>query len=194
MGKIVLFMHVSLDGYASGPNGEMDWIVVNDEIFDYGAQRINTTQTALYGRKTFEMMEGYWHTAANQPNASKHDIEHAAWYKSAKKVVLSNTLDAADFENTQVIREVDFVGALIELKENTTGDILLFGSPTTAHSLLAEGLIDETWINVNPVLIGKGVPVFNAIKERMELKLLGAHVFSSGVICLSHEVVNRPIK
>lgn len=189
MGKIVLFMHVSLDGYASGPNGEMDWIVVDDEIFDYGAQRITATNTALYGRKTFEMMEGYWHTAADQPNASKHDLEHATWYKSAKKVVLSNTLNVEDFEDTQVIRREDFVSDLRELKQNTVGDILLFGSPTTAHSLLAEGLIDESWINVSPVLIGKGVPAFDAIKDSMKLKLLGTHVFSSGVVCLSHEVV-----
>lgn len=189
MGKIVLFMHVSLDGFASGPNGEMDWIVVDNEIFDYGARRITATNTALYGRKTFEMMEDYWHTAADQPNASKHDIEHAAWYKSAKKVVLSNTIRAEHFENTQVIAEGDFVAALKELKANTCGDILLFGSPTTAHSLLAEGLIDESWINVSPVLIGKGVPAFNAIKDQMKLKLLDTHVFSSGVVCLSHVVI-----
>ncbi len=182
-------MHVSLDGFASGPNGEMDWIVVDDEIFDYGARRITATNTALYGRKTFEMMEGYWHTAADQPNASKHDTEHAAWYRSAKKVVLSNTLNAENFENTEVIREIDFVSALRELKENTVGDILLFGSPTTAHSLLAEDLIDESWINVSPVLIGKGVPAFNSIEERMKLKLLDSHVFSAGVVCLSHEVI-----
>ena len=187
MGKLVLFMHVSLDGYASGPNGEMDWIVIDQEIFDYGAQRILSTNTALYGRKTFEMMEGYWPTAADKPNASKHDKEHSAWYKTAKKVVLSTTLDALDFENTTVIG-ADFISAINELKRNTVGDILLFGSPTAAHSLLAEGLIDESWINVSPVLIGKGVPAFANITDKIKLELLATHVFRSGVICLTHSL------
>jgi dihydrofolate reductase len=188
MGKLILFMHVSLDGYASGPNGEMDWIVIDQEIFDFGAQRILSTNTALYGRKTFEMMEGYWPTAADKPNASKHDIEHSAWYKTAKKVVLSKTLDASDFENTTVIG-ADFVSAIKELKQNTVGDILLFGSPTTAHSLLAEDLIDESLVNVSPVVIGKGVPAFAGFTDKIKLELIATHVFESGVVCLSHRLV-----
>lgn len=181
-------MHVSLDGFASGPNGEMDWIVINDEVFDYGSKHITATNTALYGRKTFEMMEAYWPTAADQLNASKHDIEHSAWYASARKVVLSNTLDAGDFENTTVIG-ADFVSVLKKLKNEVSGDILLFGSPTAAHSLLSVRLIDASWINVSPVLIGKGVPAFAAIKDRMKMKLVDTHVFECGVVSLRHEVV-----
>ncbi|WP_276483612.1 dihydrofolate reductase family protein [Paraflavitalea pollutisoli] len=187
MGNIVLFMHTSLDGFAAGPHGEMDWIHVDQEIFDFGAERIAQTNTALYGRVTFGMMEGYWPTAAEQPGATKHDREHAAWYKQVHKVVLSTTLDPAAFTNTTVIGK-DFATALRELKQNTTGEILLFGSPTTAHSLLAAGLIDACWLFVNPVLLGKGIPVFKDIREKASLKLVQTHVFSSGVVCLSHEV------
>jgi len=71
-------MHVSLDGFISGPDGEMDWIKVDDQLFEYGHQRIRDCDAALYGRKTFEMMEGYWPTAADQPDASTHDREHSA--------------------------------------------------------------------------------------------------------------------
>lgn len=187
MGKIVLFMHVSLDGFAAGTNGEMDWIHVDDEIFDFGAERITKTNTALYGRVTFEMMEGYWPTAAEQPGASKHDREHAAWYKTAHKVVLSTTLDQTTLTNTTVIGK-DYPAALRELKQKTTGEILLFGSPSTAHALLAENLIDECWLFVNPVLLGKGIPVFKDITKKQLLKLVQTHVFSSGVVCLQHEV------
>lgn len=187
MGNIVLFMHASLDGFAAGTKGEMDWIHVDEEIFDFVAERIAKTNTALYGRITFQMMESYWPTAADQPGASKHDREHAAWYNSAHKVVLSNTLNQAAFANTTVIGK-DYVAAIQQLKKETTGDILLFGSPTAAHSLLAENLIDECWLFVNPVLLGEGIPVFKDIKERQPLKLLKAHVFSSGVVCLQHEV------
>lgn len=190
MGKIVLFMHASLDGFAAGTKGEMNWIHVDQEIFDFVAERINKTNTALYGRVTFQMMEGYWPTAADQPGASKHDREHAAWYKSAHKVVLSTTLDAATLTNTTVIGK-DYAAALRKLKAETPGEILLFGSPTTAHALLAENLIDESWLFVNPVLLGEGIPVFKGIKEKESLKLLHTQVFSSGVVCLRHEVLHE---
>ena len=185
MGKIILFMHTSLDGFAAGTKGEMDWIHVDQEIFDFGAKRITKTNTALYGRVTFQMMESYWPTAADKPDASKHDKEHAAWYKAAHKVVLSNTLKQATLTNTTVIGK-DYASALRELKNKTTGEILLFGSPRTAHSLLAEQLIDECWLFVNPVVLGEGIPVFKGISEKQSLNLLQTHVFSSGVICLSY--------
>lgn len=187
MGKIVLFMHVSLDGFAAGTKGEMNWIHVDEEIFDFGAERITKTNTALYGRVTFQMMEGYWPTAAEQPDASKHDREHAAWYKNAHKVVLSSTLNQATLTNTTVIGK-DYAAAIRKLKKETAGEILLFGSPSAAHALLAENLIDECWLFVNPVLLGEGIPVFKDIKERQPLKLLKTHVFSSGVVCLHHEL------
>jgi dihydrofolate reductase len=75
--KLVLFMHTSLDGFVAGPNGEMDWISVDDEMFEYAGQRTREADTALYGRITWQMMESYWPTAADQPAASKHDIEHS---------------------------------------------------------------------------------------------------------------------
>lgn len=187
MGNIVLFMHVSLDGFAAGPNGEMDWIHVDEEIFDFGAERITKTNTALYGRVTFEMMESYWPTAADKPGASKHDREHAAWYKSTHKLVLSNTLDQATLTNTTVIGK-NYADTLPQIKKDTTGDILLFGSPSTAHALMADNLIDEYWLFVNPVVIGEGIPVFKGIKEKQSLKLLKTHVFSAGVVCLHHEL------
>lgn len=183
-------MHVSLDGFAAGTKGEMDWIHVDQEIFDFGAERITKTDTALYGRVTFQMMESYWPTAAEQPGASKHDREHAAWYKSAHKVVLSTTLDPSTLVNTTVIGK-DYAAAIRKLKEETTGEILLFGSPATAHALLAENLIDECWLFVNPVLLGEGIPVFKGIKEKKSLKLLKTHVFSSGVVCLHHELLQE---
>ncbi len=89
--------------------------------------------------------------------------------------------------NTTVIGK-DYVTALRKLKEETSGDILLFGSPTTAHSLQAEDLIDGYWLFVNPVVLGEGIPAFKNVKDKQALKLLSSQVFSSGVVCLEHEV------
>ncbi len=186
MGKIVLFMHASLDGFAANQKGELNWVCIDQEIFDYVEERISKTTTALYGRATFQMMESYWPTAADKPNATKHDRVHAAWYKHAHKVVLSNTLDQSAFANTTVIGK-EYPAAIRELKKETTGEILLFGSPSTAHALFAENLVDECWLFVNPVLLGEGLPVFKGISEKQSLKLLKTHIFSSGVVCLHHE-------
>lgn len=72
MRKIISFMHIALDGFVAGPNGEMNWIKVDDEIFDHVGERVSKSDTALYGRATFDMMEGYWPTAGDAPDASKH--------------------------------------------------------------------------------------------------------------------------
>src|SRR5947199_3974646 len=103
MRKLISFMHISLDGFVAGPNGEMNWIKVDEEIFDHIGKRIGETDTALYGRVTYEMMQNYWPTAGNEPGASRHDIEHSSWYKKAHKIVLSKTMKDADLANTTII-------------------------------------------------------------------------------------------
>ena len=185
MGNLVLFMHVSLDGFVAGINGEMDWIYADEELFAYVAERIYATDCALYGRKTYQMMEGYWTTAANQPNATKHDTEHSKWYNSVAKVVLSKTLNAASLTNTKVISD-NLNYEITKLKQSTDKEILIFGSPTAAHSLLAGELIDSYWLFVNPVLLGVGIPLFKNIKNRTALILVATHVFPSGVVCLHY--------
>ncbi|MGC4022093.1 MAG: dihydrofolate reductase family protein [Cyclobacteriaceae bacterium] len=86
MRKLVLFMHTSLDGFVATSKGEMNWIHVDEELFDYASNRTNESDLALYGRKTFEMMEAYWPTAATQPNASKHDMSTLVGITRLKKL------------------------------------------------------------------------------------------------------------
>ena len=105
MRKIISFMHISLDGFVAGPNGEMNWIKFDQETFDHISERINQTDAALYGRVTYQMMEDYWPTAADKPDASKHDIDHSAWYAKAHKIVLSKTMNDADLTNTTIISD-----------------------------------------------------------------------------------------
>lgn len=182
-------MHISLDGYVAGPNGEMDWIKVNEEIFDYGANRITKTETALYGKTTFQMMEGYWPTAADQPNASKHDIEHSQWYSKVQKIVLSKTLSAEGLTKTLIIND-NLIDNINELKQQQGNEILVFGSPRATHSLIQNDLIDGFWLFVNPVLLGQGIPLFSGLKEKTDLKLISTRQFDCGVTELNY-LVNR---
>jgi dihydrofolate reductase len=189
MRKIISFMHVSLDGFVAGPNGEMDWIKVDEEIFDHVGKRIGKTGAALYGRITYQMMEGYWPTAGDKPGASKHDIEHSKWYGKAHKIVLSKTLQGAELPNTTIISGNIFE-RIREIKQSgeSSGDILLFGSPTATHSLIQLGLIDGYWLFVNPIILGQGIPLFPGIKEKVKLKLLSTRPFSCGVTELNYTV------
>lgn len=178
-------MHISLDGFVAGPNGEMDWITVNEEIFDYVGQRISQGDTALYGRKTYEMMESYWPTAADKPNASKHDIEHSKWYSEVHKVVLSKTMQYKILPKTSIISD-HLTKNINAIKNQAGGDILLFGSPTATHALQEQNLIDGYWLFVNPIILGQGIPLFKGIKEKTKLQLLNSHSFSCGVTELNY--------
>lgn len=182
-------MHVSLDGFVAGPNGEMDWIKVDQEIFDHVGKRINKGDTALYGRVTYQMMEGYWPTAADKPGASKHDIEHAKWYKGVHKIVLSKTLKDIGL-NTTIINDnlVDNIKKVTQSHDGSSNEILLFGSPSATHALMEHDLIDGYWLFVNPIVIGKGIPLFNGIKQKTSLELISTRAFASGVTELNYIV------
>ncbi|MCW3076364.1 MAG: dihydrofolate reductase [Bacteroidetes bacterium] len=187
MRNLIFSMHTSLDGFVAGPNGEMNWINIDDEIFDFVATITEKADTALYGRVTYEMMQGYWPTAADQPNASKHDIEHSAWYKNVSKIVLSRTISDKGLNNTIVISD-HLAENINKIKEQDGKNILIFGSPGASHSLMRAGLIDEFWLFVNPVLIGKGIPLFKDVTETTKLKLIETKTFTCGVTALHYEM------
>jgi dihydrofolate reductase len=183
-------MHISLDGFVAGPNGEMDWMKVDEEIFDYVHVRISEGDTALYGRVTYDMMQSYWPTAADSPEASKHDIEHSKWYKNVHKVVLSKTMNDTGLTNTEIISD-NLSDRIHEIKQQAGNEILLFGSPTATHSLMQLNLIDGYWLFVNPVILGHGIPLFENIQDKTELKLLSTRQFASGVTELSYILNNQ---
>lgn len=197
MRNIISFMHISLDGFVAGPNGEMDWIKANEEIFDYVGKRISACDTALYGRVTYQMMENYWPTAADKPTATRHDIEHSRWYSKVNKLVLSKTMKDEGLSNTKIISN-NLKDRINELKQSRpfsgasgSNEILLFGSPTATHSLIQQNLIDGYWLFVNPIILGRGIPLFVDIKDKIKLKLLNTSPFTCGVTELNY-LVNRP--
>jgi dihydrofolate reductase len=191
MRKIISFMHISLDGFVAGPNGEMDWIKIDEEIFDHVGKRISEGDTALYGRVTYEMMENYWPNAGDKPTATRHDIEHSKWYSKVHKVVLSKTMKEAGLPtNTTIISDnlSDRINEIKQPRNSGSKDILLFGSPTATHSLIQLNLIDGYWLFVNPIILGRGIPLFADIKDKIKLKLLTTRQFTCGVTELNYTV------
>lgn len=187
MRKVISFMHISLDGFVAGPNGELNWAKVDEELFDHVGKRISKGDMAMYGRVTYQMMESYWPTAGDKPTATKHDMEHSKWYKNAQKVVLSNTMKETGLTNTKIISD-NLSDRINEIKQQAGNDILLFGSPTATHSLIQLDLIDGYWLFVNPIILGRGIPLFTDIKDKVKLNLLTTRQFTSGVTELNYIV------
>ena len=165
-------MHVTLDGFVAGLKGEMDWIKFDDKMFDFVKTFTDNADTGLYGRTTWKMMDSYWPSAADKPNATRHDKDHSLWYNSIDKIVLSNTMTGQNAGKTIFIGG-DIIQQVKGLKQKNGKDILIFGSPSASNSILNKGLVDEFWIFVNPILLGQGIPLFKDISERVKLSLIG---------------------
>jgi dihydrofolate reductase len=186
MRKVVAFMHVSLDGFAAGPGGELDWAIMNEELEPYVDNLLKTVDTALYGRMTYQMMAGYWPTVPGNPTSTKHEIDHANWVENVSKVVLSKTLSKVEWNNTRLIKD-NIVEEISSLKEGPGRDIMIFGSPRVVHTLAQLDLVDVYRITINPIVLGAGTPLF---KVPMSLKLVEeAKTFRCGVVALHYQTI-----
>jgi dihydrofolate reductase len=189
MKEVVLFMHISLDGFVAGPDGEMDWISMEEAIFEDAIGLSNSADAALYGRVTYQMMEGYWPGVLTNPSSTKNQLDHAQWVENIKKIVFSTTLDDVEWNNTRLIKE-NVAEEIADLKAQPgDGILLIFGSPRLAHSFTELGLIDEFCLFVNPMVLGDGIPLFKNTGPRIGLKLLETKRFDSGVVKLRYEKV-----
>ena len=189
MRKLISFMHASLDGFVTGPNGEMDWIIMDEEIFKDAIDLASTTDTALYGRKTYQMMESYWPTVLSNPQSNDLELQHACWVENIHKIVFSRTLQNVEWNNTQLIKE-NVAEKIYMLKQKQGKSMMIFGSPKLTHSFMRMNLIDEYRINVNPIVLGKGIPLFKNIDHAIDLKLLRTKKFNSGVVGFFYEKNN----
>jgi len=187
MRNIISLAHVSLDGFLAGPAGDMDFIAFNDELADHTYPLIDPVDTAVYGRVTYQMMEGYWPTAGGAPDADAHTKSHARWYSRVNKIVASRTLPASKDPRVQVVGE-DIVRALRAEKQKPGGDIMIFGSPSLTRTLAAAELVDEWRLTVHPVILGGGRSLFPKREKRAQLELRSSKTFSTGVIAAHYEM------
>ena len=189
MRKVLLLEHVSLDGYVAGPSGEMDWIHIPDEIWRFGDRLTATSDAAIYGRNTYEMMAGYWPTAAAAPDADRHAIDHANWVNNTQRYVVSKTLQAAPWGDAScTILPGDPAGEIEHLRSQPGRNIFLVGSITLAQRLMRANLIDEYHLMLNPVLLGDGRPLFpTGLPEALNLNLVSSTKLPTGLLALHYE-------
>lgn len=173
---------VTVDGFFSGPNGEIDWHNVDEEFNQYAIELINSIDTMLFGRMTYEGMASYWPT----PAATMDDPIVAGKMNSTAKVVFSTTLETAEWENTTLVKG-DAGDEIAKLKQLPGKDMVIYGSGRLVSSLTRRGLIDEFRIFVNPVVLGSGVPLFRDMNDRVALRLTGTKTFKSGNVLLCYQ-------
>jgi len=182
MRRLLFFMMVSLDGYYQRPNGDIDWHVVDEEFNDFAIAQLNSIDTIVFGRATYELMASYWPT----PMALSDDPVVAGKMNETAKLVFSRTLAQADWNNTRLVR--DHVAEEINrLKQQPGKDMIIFGSGDLAVSLAEQGLIDEYRIMVAPVALGAGKPLFQGLKQQLNLKLVKTQTFRVGNVLLCYQ-------
>ena len=184
MRKIVLMLSVSLDGFMAGPNGELDWQLVDDELHWHFNEVLSQMDAFLSGRTTYELMAGFWPTADSNPVSTPPMVEFASIWRDTPKIVYSRTLPGAEW-NTTIVRDV-IPEEVQRLKEQPGGDLALGGADLAAE-FLRHDLIDEFRLYVHPVLVGRGKPLFPQSDRWKELRLLETRTFESGVVLLHHE-------
>jgi dihydrofolate reductase len=180
--KIIAQEMVSLDGFFAGPNGELDWFVWDEVLKDYSISTLSVVDTLLFGRVTYELMAGYW------PSATEEDPVITKGMNSLQKIVFSKSLKSADWNNSRLVREV-IPEEIMQLKQQSGKDMVIYGSGTLVSAFANLGLIDEYRFIVNPVVLGSGKPLFKGFKDRFNLKLLEARTLGSENVLLSYQPV-----
>jgi len=184
MRKIILMMSVSLDGFFEGPNREIDWHMVDDELHRHVNEQLSAMGAFLSGRVTYELMAGVWPTADSDPSSTEPMVEFARIWRDMPKIVYSRTLERADW-NTTVVREV-VVEEVMELKAQPGGDLVLGGADLAA-SFMRHDLIDEYRLYLHPVVIGQGRPLFQRSDAKIDLRLAETRSFGNGVVLLRYQ-------
>jgi dihydrofolate reductase len=182
MPNIILWMGISLDGFIEGPEQDISWHRVDEELHRHMNEELGLLGGFLGGRVTHELMAGYWPNAGTDPSSSAIEVEFARIWLGMPKFVYSRTLQQADW-NTTIIREV-VPEEVRELKAQAGGDLALSGADLAA-AFMRQGLIDEYRVYVHPVIIGAGKPLFPA-DVTVDLDLVDTHRFGNGVVMLHY--------
>ena len=199
MRRIVTFNWVTAGGYFAGPDGNLDWVVPDDEQATAAAADIPRFDTVLFGRVTYELFEKFWrHAVADSPTTAdphrpgQRSREHraiAVWLNETAKVVFSRSLRAVTWKNYRLVHLLD--PQEIEVMKKQPGkDMMIFGSGSIVSQLSQRGLIDEYQFVVCPIFLGSGRPLLGGLSTRVRLDLLEAKRYPSGDVMVRYARVN----
>jgi dihydrofolate reductase len=179
MRKIVMLNQVSIDGYFAGPNGEIDWFVHTPEI-GHAAHAMMDPDTVILGRVTYDTFSNFWPDIADDENSSDDMRQTSKELNEMTKLVVSNSLEKVSWTNSKLITG-DLINEIKVIKAGEGKDITIFGSGTIVQQLSNEGLIDEYIIQISPIVLGRGKPLFNNVNE-INMRLIESVSVSGCVI------------
>lgn len=184
-------MAISLDGFVCGPNNELDWenqdMAVGRELIP---ELLSTVNTMILGKNLYQGFEQAWPAMAKNPAMPKEIVEFAQWVENSRKIVFSKTLKKVAWTNSTIVsiqNDEDIIKEITKLKKELDGDMVLFGGAEFAQTLVRLGLVDEYRFKLQSVVLGKGKALFQDMQQRMNLNLVKAKGFDSGVVALYYQ-------
>jgi dihydrofolate reductase len=183
MRKIVYWVHVSIDGFVDGPNGEFDWPTMGPQLSAYSESLDERVDTLLFGRPVWQMMVGFWPTAETLSDDS-HTAKFAPFWRATPKIVFSRSYEGDEW--TERVISGDLQAEVTALKAQPGADLLLTGGANLAAALTEHGLIDEYHIAVHPVVLGGGRQLFGDPKQRHNLRVMQSQLLDEQVVVTSY--------
>lgn len=190
MQKIIVSMWITLDGFVAGPQDEMDWLRVDDQMYTYERDLVERSDRLLLGRITHADFAAYWPQAARDPDEPEAVRSYARRVDTMQKIVVSASGETAPWANTQHLERID-PEEINKLKQGTDGNIVVYGSLAVIRSLADLGLIDEFQLLVHPVFLGQGKALFAGERPPARLELISAEPFTSGVVLMRYRPINQ---
>jgi dihydrofolate reductase len=184
--NVICFVNLTLDGYLSGPNGELDWMLgrpdtaMNQAFTDAMRDRVDTILT---GRNFHHGIDANFTAQATDPASPPALAEFATWMIKTTRVVFSTTLT----EIADGFRRATDIATEIAYQKNLPGkDMVLFGGNQTVQRFVQLGLVDEYWIKLYPVALGTGQPLYTDLAQPADLTLVDSKTWDSGIVTLRY--------
>jgi dihydrofolate reductase len=176
-------MNLSLDGFLSGPHGELDWHfeIWNEEMSEKLLEQLEKTDTIILGRLTYEAMAKYWSVKPLEENFPRQDLAIADKMNHHTKIVFSKTKKQSLW-HPSIFATGNPQEEIKLLKQQKGKDMILYGSGSLASTLILADIVDEYQLWIHPIILGSGKPIFKNLNKQINLKLKDSVSFESGVV------------
>jgi dihydrofolate reductase len=198
--RIVMFNWMTANGYFAGADGNLDWVVPDEEQAKAAVDGIPLFDTVLFGRRTYELFEKFWNhpiddssTAPDPHHPGQRTREHrevAIWLNEMTKLLFSRSLTNLTWKNSRVLHELD-PREIEAMKSRRGKDMIIFGSASIVSQLTQHGLIDEYQFVVCPIFLGTGRPLLNGVSKNSRLELVEAKPYPTGDVMLRYARHNQ---
>lgn len=177
MGRLIVQMNVTLDGCIDHTQ-----VIADEELHEYAMNLLDQADAALFGRLTYQLMEGAWPAIAASGDGPPAIVDFARKLDQKEKYVLSRTLEQVSWQKTFLLRGLEEVARLKAAGKS----LLVTGGPGLGSALVEHGLVDEFYFLVQPIVAGRGPRLLGGIQARQNLKLLESRTLGSGVVALRY--------